>query len=243
MSEVPTIPDGDQPLVGYRSNEEWQDLMAQTAAMLGALDEIADDETRDKVFAAMAGIDAVHREALHRLVRLFKEGVLEQVITDPAISSLMGMYDLLPPETPGCQKVWDFIDQDIPDLGTRATGVNAAVPDEPPHWSPAPREASAEEGAAYLCDLEEGPILLIRLDGTDYALSGDCPNHGVSLEKGRLNGVMWHCPGGPGCSFDVRSGKKLGGGAGLDCYPVRVEEDGRRMIGFGVPFEPKLPAF
>jgi len=59
----PTMADHetDQPLVGYRSNEEWNDLMAQAAAMLGALDEIKDEEIRAVVFSAMAGIDAVHR--------------------------------------------------------------------------------------------------------------------------------------------------------------------------------------
>lgn len=233
--------DGPDQLVGYRSNEEWKDLMAQTAAMLAALDEIEDEAIRETVFAAMAGIDAVHREALHRLVRLFKEGVLEQVVTDPAINSLMGMYDLLPPETPGCAKVWDFLGDDVPDLGTSGVAANT-VPD-PPHWSPAPAQAIAEDGAAYICDLDEGRILLIRLEGQDYALEAICPTHGVSLKKGRLDGVMWHCPEGPGCSYDVRNGKRLGGGASLECHPVRVEPDGRRMIGFGVPFEPKLPAF
>ena len=94
-----SVDDLNQALVGYRSNEEWQDLLAQAATMVGSLDEIEDQATREKVFSAMEGIDAVHREALHRLVRLFKDGVLEQVVTDPAINSLMGMYDLLPPET------------------------------------------------------------------------------------------------------------------------------------------------
>ena len=239
----PTMADHepDQPLVGYRSNEEWDDLMAQAAAMLGALDEIKDEEIRAVVFSAMAGIDAVHREALHRLVRLFKEGVLEQVITDPAINSLMGMYDLLPPKTPGCAQVWDFLGNDIPDL--EAKGVAASPVPDLPHWSPAPPQAVAEESVGYICDMDEGRILLIRLEGSDYALAGDCPTHGVSLEKGHLDGVMWHCPKGPGCSYDLRSGKRLGGGEGLEAFPVRVEDDGRRMIGFGVPFEPKLPAF
>jgi len=41
----------------------------------------------------------LHREALHRLVRLFKERVLEQVATDPAIRTLLEMYDLLPVHT------------------------------------------------------------------------------------------------------------------------------------------------
>lgn len=232
----------NQPLVGYRSNEEWRDLMAQTAAMLEVLEEIEDDSVRKRVFDAMAGIDAVHREALHRLVRLFKEGVLEQVITDPAINSLMGMYDLLPPETPGCGRVWDFIGDDVPDLGSRKTGVEAIEPADPPHWTPVPEQAVAEEGSAFLCDLEEGRILLLRVEGSDYALAADCPGHGVSLEKGRLDGVMWHCPAGSGCSYDVRNGKRLGGGTGLEIFPVRIESDGRRMIGFGVQFEPRLPA-
>ncbi len=232
----------DQPLVGYRSNEEWQDLMAQAAAMLADLDEIEDAEIRDCVFGALAGIDAVHREAMHRLVRLFKEGVLEQVVTDPAINSLMGMYDLLPPEAPGCAKVWDFLDEDVPDLGTRTGNVAASVVPDPPHWSPAPPEAVAEEGAAFVCDMEEARILLVRVEGVDYALSADCPEHAKPLNDGRLDGMMWHCPSGPGCSYDIRNGKRLGGGLGLECYPVR-SENGRRMIGFGVPFEPKLPAF
>ena len=69
------------PLADYRSNEEWQDLVAQTGSLLAALDDIKDEDTKAQVFTALAGIDSVHREALHRLVKLFKEGVLEQVIT------------------------------------------------------------------------------------------------------------------------------------------------------------------
>ena len=86
------------PLAEYRSNEEWQDLVAQTGSMLAALDDIKDEDIKAQVFTALAGIDTLHREALHRLVKLFKEGVLEQVVTDPAINTLMGMYDLVPPD-------------------------------------------------------------------------------------------------------------------------------------------------
>jgi hypothetical protein len=53
-------------------------------------------------------IDSVHREAITRLVALFKDGVLEQVIQDPAIRTLMEMYDLLPTTSP-CAKVYDFL--------------------------------------------------------------------------------------------------------------------------------------
>ncbi len=239
-----SVEDSSQALVGYRSNEEWQDLLAQAATMVGSLDEIEDQATRDKVFAAMEGIDAVHREALHRLVRLFKDGVLEQVVTDPAINSLMGMYDLLPPETPGCAKVWDFIgdgDDSVPqDQDNAVAAENVTIL---PHWSPEPREGIAEEGSAYICEMDEGRILLVRVDGVDYALEANCPNHKKPFSDGRLDNVLWHCSEGPGCSYDVRDGKRLGGGQGLQCFPVRVEDDGQRMIGFGIPFEPKLPAF
>jgi hypothetical protein len=80
-----------QELVNYSTTEEGRDLVAETAALIGDLDDIEDAAVREKVFAALAAIDAVHREALHRLVRLFKEGVLEQVVTDPPIQTLMGM--------------------------------------------------------------------------------------------------------------------------------------------------------
>ena len=238
------VEDGEQSLVGYRTNEEWHDLLAQAATMLSALDEIEDDAIREKVFSAMAGIDAVHREALHRLVRLFKEGVLEQVVTDPAINSLMGMYDLLPPETPGCAKVWDFMgDDDDPGDVTEEQAVTANEVTILPHWSPAPPNAVPEEGSAYICDMEEGRILLARVDGLDYALEAECPKHNRALANGRLDKLMWSCSQGLGCSFDIRDGKRLGGGQGLNCFPVRVDSNGQRMIGFGVPFEPKLPAF
>ena len=53
------------PLSGYRSNEEWQDLVAQTGSMLAALDDIEDEAIKAQVFTALAGVDTLHREALH----------------------------------------------------------------------------------------------------------------------------------------------------------------------------------
>ena len=53
----------------------------------------------EQVLTLLQGIDTIHREALHRLVRLFKEGVLEQVITDPAIYTLMELYDFITEST------------------------------------------------------------------------------------------------------------------------------------------------
>ena len=237
----PVIDDQPQGLVGYRTNEEWQTLLAQSAALIAALDDIRDDDVRRDVFATLQTVDAVHREALHRLVRLFKEGVLDQVITDPAIHTLMGMYDLLPEEAPACQKVWDFLG-DAEQLGETAPAL-AAQPADPPHWSPAPIDHPPGDGEALICRMEEGTVILLGSGGQHYALEAACIHHGDAIAGGRLDGFSWICPGGPGCVYDVRNGQRLGGG-NLTCLPLKVDDEtGRFLLGFGMPFEPKLPAF
>ena len=231
----PKLPTGEPPqeLVGFRSNQEWEALVAETGDRLAALDDL-DGEARAAVEAALAGIDAIHREALHRLVRLFKEGVLETVVTDPAIHTLMGMYGLLPEATPGCRKVWDFLPEE--DSGV-ATDPAAA----PPHWAPAPLEVLLGDGKFAVCRMEEGAFVVARMQGAFYAFAAGCPQHGKLMLDGTLSDYSWACPHGRGCLYDIRSGARLGGGAPLDCRPVR-EEGGKLWIGFGIPFQPNLPA-
>ncbi|MGI9434852.1 MAG: Rieske (2Fe-2S) protein [Geminicoccaceae bacterium] len=232
--------DQQQAPVGYRTNEEWQTLLAQSAALIRALDDIEDDDVRRNVFATLQTVDAVHREALHRLVRLFKEGVLDQVVTDPAIHTLMGMYDLLPEEAPACQKVWDFLgDAEQPNETAPAL---AAMPDDPPHWSPAPIDRPPKDGPALICRMEEGAVILLGAGGQHFALEAACIHHGDVISRGRLDGFSWICPGGPGCVYDIRNGRRMGGGS-LVCLPVKSDETWRFLIGFGVPFEPKNACF
>jgi len=226
-----------QNLVGYRTNEEWNDLLAQVGALIGALEEIEDEATKKAVFDALSAIDTVHREALHRLVRLFKEGVLEQVVTDPAIHTLMGMYALLPEPTAGCQKVYDFLAPEQRDDGVRTEPVTM-----PAHWSPAPVIAAPEPGSVLFMRMEEGSFALANVDGKLFVFDAVCAHHGKLMTGGRLEGVSFICPNGPGCVYDVRSGARLGGG-GIECRPVRRDDGGRPLVGFGMPFVPEMPAF
>ena len=231
----------NQELVGYRTNEEWQDLVAQASAMIAALDEIADEDIKAEVFGALAGIDALHREALHRLVRLFKKGVLEQVVTDPPINTLMGMYDLLPPEKTPDKKIVKFAPpaSPMPKPPTSADMLGA----DPAHWTPAPLPDVLNEGEAYYCDMEEGSVLVMAVDGQDYAIIGICPAHVTDMTGGKLDGYSWICPHGPGCAYDIRNGAKLGGGAGLICFATKRDSQGKVLIGFGIPFDPVMPPF
>lgn len=249
-SGAPIPSDGEPPqqLVGYRTNDEWNALLAQASAMIERLEQIDDAAVRAQIFGAMDGIDAIHREALHRLVRLFKEGVLEQVVTDPAIRTLMGMYDLLPPEQPGCGKVWDFIPkpgEPEPFSGKRAQSeppVAADRPPDPPHWTPAPLARPLGSGEAEVCLFDEGPILVADVRGDSFAAEARCPHHDGPMTGGTLSSYSWACPLGAGCIYDIRSGARLGGGEPLICLPARRDGD-RLLVGFGVPFEPDLPAF
>lgn len=223
-----------QALVGYRTNEEWLRLLDGVNGRLAELEAALDPNQHAQVLALLQEIDAVHRESLHRLVRLFKEGVVEQVVTDPAIRTLFGMYDLLPPEEPGCAQIWDFIGEKEPP---------AMREGDLPHWSPAPVSKPPAEGESLLCRMEEGTILLARAGGELRALDAVCPRHGGLMMGGTLRGLSWICPLGPGCVYDLRDGSRLGGGTALACLPVRLDSAERVLVGFGMPFEPQRAAF
>lgn len=124
-----TVIAAPQPLTGYRTNDEWDALLVRTRDALQALDEVEDSGLREQLLALLTDIDSIHREALHRLVRLFKAGVLEQVATDPAIHTLLELYDLLP-------------------AGAKAVKEAAAVPIKfvrPGEWN---RDGAVPPGAA-----------------------------------------------------------------------------------------------
>jgi nitrite reductase/ring-hydroxylating ferredoxin subunit len=243
--------DRNQPLVGYRTNEEWEDLLAQVAAMIEDLERLDDSDLHHKVFGTLQAIDALHREALHRLVRLFKEGVLEQVVTDPAIHTLMGMYDLLPSKQPPGRRGSDFLtpeERAADDAKATRAPVQMKRPGQAdrlgqPHWRPLPVDHAIAEAEALTFELEEGAVIITEVDGTLHAVEGSCPTHGQIMRGGVLKGFSWICPLGPGCVYDIRNGARLGGGPGLKCHPVRTTKTGGLQIGFGLPFEPKLPAF
>jgi len=240
-----------QPLVGYRTNEEWDDLLGQIATMIEDLERLEEPDIRGRVFSALQAIDALHREALHRLVRLFKEGVLEQVATDPAIRTLLEMYDLLPAPHASSRKVWDFLTAkekaegrlERLDPSSLKQAGKAVLNPVQPHWRPVPPSHSIADTESMLFDLDEGCILVVKVENQLHAIAAVCPFHRAVMRGGVLRGFSWICPHGPGCVYDVRNGARLGGGPGLSCYPVRTTGSGGLQIGFGIPFEPKLPAF
>jgi nitrite reductase/ring-hydroxylating ferredoxin subunit len=82
-------------------------------------------------------------------------------------------------------------------------------------------------GSLKHVELEDGAqVCLANVDGTIYAIGGECTHMGGPLGEGELDGTTVTCPWHSG-EFDVTTGKVLGPPAEEDepAYEVRVEGD------------------
>ena len=230
-----------QPLLGFLSNEAWDALLVDLNERIERMEALPDGETKQQVFALLNGIDTMHREALHRLVRLFKEGVLEKVVTDPPIHTLMELYDLLPgPPVPVPTK------PAFPIIPIRA--LRAAPPPAPlryPHWVPVLAKGDDLPSGALRDDIAaDGQVLLLaRRNDQWFALDAACPIDGASLQGASWSGYTLTCPNHAGCHYDIRNGARVGGGLGLACHPIKTDEQGRVLVGLDMDFKPSLPSF
>lgn len=232
----------DEP--GFRTAEEWEELLGYAGDLIERLEQIEDEAVRAQAFECLQAVDAVHREALTRLVRLFKDGVLEQVIADPAIGTLMEMYDLLPQASP-CAKVYDFLSAtEPPEERGRIGGrkVSGRVPI--PHWVPVPTPAAGlRPDDVEVHTLDERDVLIARVEDAVFALAGRCPCDGRRMDRAARHGYTLCCPGPQGCLYDLRSGARIGAAGELQGFATKVDDQGRALVGFDMPFIPKLPTF
>ncbi len=238
MPELPAA--ADQPLLGFLSNDAWQALLTDLNERIEHMEALPEGNTKQEVFGLLNGIDAMHREALHRLVRLFKEGVLDKVVTDPAIHTLMELYDLLPESAVPAPRRPAF-----PTIPIRAVRAAPPAPLRYPHWVPVLAQCDELPSGALRDDiaLDGMPLLLARRDDQWFALDASCPVDGASLQGASWGGYTLTCPNHVGCHYDIRNGARIGGGMRLVCHPVTVDEQRRVLIGLGMDFTPSLPSF
>lgn len=234
--------DARQQLVGFMSNEEWDELVASVASLLAEVESIPYPGVKEKVFALLQAIDGIHREPLRRLVHVFKEGVLEKVITDPAIHTLMELYDLLPK---GSAREAQPLPAEAAKWRARLAQMTPATKESSlPHWVPALRHRAAlPQGQCEAVTLDDRKLLLCRVDDEFFAVDLRCTDGDASLEGAALHGYTLVCPNHEGCYYDVRHGRRIGGAGALTCYPVKADDDGRVLVGFGIPYSPNLPSF
>ena len=260
MTPVSTQPSGDeqpmlekmeafheeqQRLLGFMTNDEWDALLGEVNVLIQQMEALPEGETKTSVFRLLDGIDTIHREALKRLVRLFKEGVLEKVITDPAIHTLLELYDLLPAEQAELSKPPEPTKSKYPTFQIRVLPAGSAAPVRYPHWVPALAQIDELPSGGVRDDVNvDGLVLLMaRRNERVFALDAQCPVDGASLRGAVLNGFLLSCPNHTGCHYDVRNGERMGGGLPLVCHSVKIEERGRVMVGLDMDFKPNMPSF
>lgn len=77
---------------------EFQQLLEWIGQGVDHMDHIPDERTREEVFALLEGIDLLHRRGLARLLEqvetLGGDGLLERVVRDPVVASLLELYGL-----------------------------------------------------------------------------------------------------------------------------------------------------
>ena len=231
-----------QTLVGFMSNDDWDALLARLNGLIQSLEELPAGEVKTAIFETLEGVDALHREALRRLVRLFKEGVLEKVVSDPAIHTLMELYDLLPEEfeEPAEQES----KSKFPTFAIKAISAAPPARQRYPHWVPVLQSRDVLlPGAAKEFIVDEGPVLLCRREDLYFAVESLCARDGSTLRGATLSGYTLTCPNHSGCYYDVRQGTRIGGGESITCYPVKQDDDGRVSVGRDMDFKPSLPSF
>lgn len=240
--DLPDPPAGAQPLLGFMSNEQWDALIGEVDALVGLMEALPHGEVRTNVFRLLDGIDAIHRESLRRLVRLFKEGVLEKVVSDPAIHTLLELYDLLPPEPAQLQP---GPTPRFPTIPIRVIPAGPAAPARYPHWVPVLARADELPSGTVRDEISADglALLLARRNERLFALDAQCPVDGAPLLGAGLNGYTLSCPNHAGCHYDVRTGHRIGGGQALGCHPVRVDDQGRVLVGLDMDFVPDVPSF
>ena len=236
------IPERSQALVGYMSNDEWDELLAGVNSLIQQMDELPAGDVKGAVFELLTGVDAIHREALRRLVRLFKEGVLEKVISDPAIHTLMELYDLLPEQTE--EPLGDKPKSKFPTIPIRVLVPSSSSRNRFPHWLPAlQRRDELASGMFRTLTLDDHPILLCRREDKFFAVESLCARDGSPMNGATLSTFTLACPNHTGCYYDVRQGTRIGGSEKIACYPVKVDEDDRVLVGLDMDFTPDLPSF
>jgi len=234
----------EQQLVGFMSTVGWEKLLAQVSEQIEELENYPHPEVSEKVFNLLAGIDSIHREALGRLVSLFKEGVLEQVVTDPAIHTLMELYDLLP-EVPEESTDLSSKFPNIPlQINPAARKPVAEKRQEFPHW--VPLLSSLElipPNSVHESSIEGQQILLCRVGDEVYAMESRCAQDGSNLAQASLTSYTLSCPNHSGCYYDIRSGSRIAGEGSITCYNVKHEEESPVLVGLNMDFSPNLPTF
>lgn len=222
-----------QPEQELEPEDELQAAADLTDQLIREFEEYPDEEVREKVFQLLNAVDRLHRPGLVALMQFLESkklwGIIEQARSDPAIRTLLELYDLIPQTE---QQQVDKAPSFVPMEWVEAPGK--------PIFLDAVRLEEVPPGSMKGVMLEGVNVLICNVDGEVYALQNACQGRGLPLDMGELRGetiiCRWH-----GCRYDARTGKAIPGGddrhmaeVDIELFPVAVTE-GVIQVAVNVP--------
>jgi nitrite reductase/ring-hydroxylating ferredoxin subunit len=199
------------------------------AELISELEALPDSGARTIALELIENIDHLHRTCIWRMFEVLSElggkGLVDRMVTDPAVKTLFVLYDLVP---------------SVPLVPVEASG-NVAAPyssgfvplsavaglNLPPSFRVAFQRKDVPPGSLRAVEIDGRPVLLAALDADaeTFAYRNQCLGSILPLHLGTLDNGVIHCPW-HGCRYDARTGERIEGGDGhLERFLVRVEGD------------------
>lgn len=218
------------PAVSLSPPDELDALGEWIGNLIQEFDEHPDDDVRERVFALLDGVDALHRAALGRLVALLQTPdattIWKQAQHDPLIRTVLALYDLapateakvFPPSRPPRVTIPLTM---VHSSATMQSGTDARVPE----WRDGVRLTEIQPHTIRGVKIVGTLVLLCNIGGDVYAYDDACPDTPLTLSNGHLDGEQIVCPW-HGCRFDARTGQRMvHRGTNLIPVPVSIEGD------------------
>lgn len=86
------------------THESYLSVVRSVNDLIAMFENHPDEQTRERMTALLTGLDAIHREALERLVDrvrdLAGDELAERLADDPVVGTLLGLYDLAELDVP-----------------------------------------------------------------------------------------------------------------------------------------------
>ncbi len=194
-----------------------------------------DPDVRERVFALLDGVDALHRAAFTRLSAILQApggaAAWREVRKDPLLRAVLGLYDLEPPPLPpppvrasgqlGGKPVLSM--RVVQDAQPPAAVARPAPP--APEWVDVTPLAELWLGTLRGFRIADEAVVLGNAGGDVFAYYDACPDTPLALSVGQLDGEAIVCPW-HGCRFDLRTGQRLvHRGTNLESFPVSIVDN------------------
>lgn len=203
---------------------------ARIAALVSELESLPDSDARTKALELIENVDHLHRTCVWRLFETLSElggkGLIDRMVSDPAVKMLFVLYDLIPTDSLTPIEAPSNVSQPYSSGFVPLSAIGGVH--RPPSWRAAFAKEDLPPGVLRAVEIESTPVLLAATEESVYAYRNACIGTILPLHLGTLaNGEIfcpWH-----GCRYDVRSGRRIGGDEGLECFQVSVEDDRIRV--------------